>query len=197
MSLGPQDNFNLRVSEHEDGTEKILRLFLEEHPECFIGNLKDATKIRREISRFFLIPYRSVIFCGSAQLGFSPYKETSFAMGRSDLDVACINGDLFQKAWIDVVSRSRGFTDLSVFPLSGNHEINYFKEKIYKRGMIYVSEMPVTPLVDSWNAFSFELSRKFHNLFSRITFAIYLNEYAFCWKQNSILKGARSHGKQP
>lgn len=195
VSRGPQDNFYLRVSEHEDGTEKILRLFLEEHPECFNGNLRDATKIRHEISRFFLIPYRSIIFCGSAQLGFSPYKETSFTMGRSDLDVACINGDLFQKAWIDVVARSRGFTDLSVFPSNSINEIDYFKEKIYKRGMIYVSEMPTTPLVRSWNEFSFDLSRRFNELFSRITFAIYLNEYAFCWKQKSVLKGAKGHGK--
>lgn len=195
MSRDPLDNFKLRVSEHEDGTEKILRLFLEEQPECFGGNLRDATKIRRKISNFFLIPYQSVIFCGSAQLGFSPKKGTSFKEGVSDLDVACISGDLFQKAWIEVVRESRGFTELSVFKSRNIHEINYFKEKIHKRAMISVSEMPRSPLVDEWNDFSLKLSREFNTLFSKITFAIYMNEYAFCWKQRSVLQGARHHGE--
>jgi hypothetical protein len=105
----------------------------------------------------------------------------------SDLDAACVDIDLFQRAWIDVIATTRAFTDLTPFPTTGAANINIFKEQILRRGMIRVDVMPKSQLSLSWSQFQGELSRRHTAIFRRVTLAIYMNEYAFCWKQDSAL----------
>jgi len=170
-----------------DKEERSKRLFIAKRAVCFSGNEDKEFHLKQEVSRSFGVPYTSVSFSGSAQLGFSIRKETLFEPGVSDLDVACIDMQLFQKAWIDVIQTTRAFSDLTKFGKKKEEQIGWFKDRIVKRGMILVDEMPQSELSKQWRASQDQIGRKYAGLFSRVSVAIYLNEYAFCWKQNSSI----------
>jgi hypothetical protein len=50
-----------------------------------------------------------------------------------------------------------------------------------------VDAMPIFQLNIFWQQFQSDLSRRNTSIFRRIILAIYMNEYAFCWKQDSVL----------
>jgi hypothetical protein len=174
-------------SKYDDRELHARRLFIEERAASLQFQRDQEFNIKTDVSTFFGIPYSSICFCGSAQLGFSVHKDKLFQPAVSDLDAACIDVALFQKAWIDVIKTTRAFSDLTPFGSRSEESIELFKQQILKRGMILVGAMPLSPLNRSWCQFQGELSRKNTSMFRRITLAIYMNEYAFCWKQDSIL----------
>lgn len=167
--------------------ERARRLFVEERAASLHFHRDREFAIRTEISKFFGIPYSAVAFAGSAQLGFSIHKDRIFEPGVSDLDAACVDVSLFQRAWIDVVETTRSFTDATPFGTRKPNEIELFKDQILRRGMIRVDAMPRSKLSLQWSTFLGQLSRKHAMLFQRVSIAIYMNEYAFCWKQDSAL----------
>lgn len=167
--------------------ERARRLYITERPASFANDHDREFAIKTEISRFFSVPYSAVSFCGSAQIGFSIHKDTLFQPGVSDLDAACIDAQLFQRAWMDIITTTRAFTDATPFGHRGSDSINQLRDQIVKRGMIRVDMMPVSNLSRTWSAFQGKIGRKHNELFKRISIAIYLNKYAFCWKQDSSL----------
>lgn len=166
---------------------RARRLFVEERAASLHFDRDREFEIRTEISTFFRVPYSAIAFAGSAQLGFSVHKDKLFEPGVSDLDAACVDVSLFQRAWIDVVETTRSFTDATPFGMCGRQEIEQFKDQILRRGMIRVDAMPRSELSLEWNAFLGRLSRRHTSFFQRVSLAIYMNEYAFCWKQDSSL----------
>lgn len=172
---------------YSDREQRARRLFIEERAASLQHERDREFAIRTEISAFFGIAYSAVSFCGSGQIGFSIHKDKFFEPCVSDLDVACIDVELFQRAWIDVVSTTRAFTDLTPFGRRGPKHIEHFQEQILRRGMIRVGAMPQSPLSRLWTQFQGQLSRKHTTIFKNINFAIYMNEYAFCWKQDGAL----------
>lgn len=166
--------------------ERSKRIFIAKRAECFVDDEDREFQLKQEISSRFGVPYPSISFTGSAQIGFSIHKDALFEPGVSDLDVACIDAQLFQRAWIDVIQTTRAFTDLSKFAQRAD-KVKLFKERIVKRGMILVDEMPTSHLSNKWRSSQDQISRKHAGLFGRVSVAIYLNEYAFCWKQNSSI----------
>lgn len=171
---------------YDDREQRARRVFIEERAASLQQERHREFEIRTETSTFFDIAYSAVSFCGSGQIGFSIHQNKPFERCVSDLDVACIDVELFQKAWKDVVSTTRAFTDLTPFG-SRKKNIEIFKEQILRRGMIWIDAMPQSALSLSWSHFQGTLSRKHTAIFSKISFAIYMNEYAFCWKQDSVL----------
>lgn len=172
---------------YADREMRARRLFIEERPASLSRQREKEFDIKTEISQYFKIPYSSIHFCGSAQLGFSIYKDKLFELAISDLDVACVNTDLFQKLWIDIVKATRSFTDSTPFGVMSVEQIELFKEQILKRGMIRIKVMPKSQLSQLHKQFEGQISRKHTATFNRITLAVYMNEYAFCWKQDSAL----------
>ena len=172
---------------YSDREQRARRIFIEERAASLHQERDREFAIRTEVSTFFRIPYSAVSFCGSGQIGFSIHKDKFFEPCVSDLDVACIDVELFQKAWVDVVSTTRAFTDLTPFGRRSPRYIEQFKELILRRGMIRVDVMPQSPLSQFWSQFQGQLSRKHTALFRNINFAIYMNEYAFCSKQDGAL----------
>lgn len=168
-----------------DREERARRLYIEERAASLHYQREREFSIKTDISKFYGTSYSSVSFCGSAQLGFSIHKDKLFEPGVSDLDAACLDVELFQKAWIDVIATTRAFTDLT--PFRTEKRVAEFQEKILRRGMIKVDEMPQSELSRSWSKFQGELSRRHTDVFRSITLAIYMNEYAFCWKQDSSI----------
>lgn len=170
-----------------DREERARRLFLTERPASLNRQADREFKIKSDVSAFFDVPYASVAFCGSGQLGFSAHKNRLFQPGTSDLDAACIDPILFQQAWIDVIDTTRAFSDLSTFGQSGQEGVIRLKDQIVKRGMIRVDAMPRSKLSRAWSNFQSQLSRRHTDLYQKISIAIYMNEYAFCWKQDSAI----------
>lgn len=183
-------------SQYSNRLDRARRLFIEER--CSALNQLRAVEyqIKSDVSGFFGIDYANVCFTGSAQLGFSPHKNTMFTPGTSDLDIACVSVDLFQRGWIDIVSVTRAFSDHTTFGALRDHEISTFKETIVKRGMIRVAQMPKSSLSTQWRRFEEQMSRKYAANFGSISFAVYMNEYAFCWKQDSALVRLFPYGGQ-
>lgn len=171
---------------HQDREERARRIFVEERAHSLVNDRGREFGIKSEVSNFFEIPYSNVSFCGSAQLGFSILKNRLFIAGSSDLDIACINVDLFQLAWKDIIKTTRAFSDLSMFSQT-DKSIDILKDQILRRGMINVNKMPNSALSRKWRDFSRELTKKHSDLFRQISFAIYMNEHGFCYKQDSVL----------
>lgn len=170
-----------------DRFERARRLFVEERACALRTDRATEYRIKSEVSKFFDVPYQAVCFAGSAQLGFSIYKDRLFVPATSDLDIACVNGRLFESAWTDVISSTRAFTDETKFSGLRASEIDLFKQSILRRGMIRIELMPRSKLSSSWQQFEERVSRANVTLFRRVSIAIYMNEYAFCWKQEASL----------
>lgn len=171
----------------EDREQRARRLFVEERAASLHNDRNREFSIRSSISSYFGINYSSVSFTGSGQLGFSIHKDRLFEPGTSDLDVACIDVRLFERAWTDVVRTTKSFSDLTPFNHRNNEKIRQFQDQITRRGMILVDAMPKSSLSQSWRDYQQSLSLDHVLLFKRISVAIYINEYAFCWKQDSSL----------
>lgn len=170
-----------------DREQRARRLFVEERAASLHFERDREFAIRTAISGFFGVPYSAVAFAGSAQLGFSVHKDRLFEPGVSDLDAACVDVGLFQRAWIDVIEATRSFTDATPFGRRPSSEIKLFKDQILRRGMIRLDAMPRSTLSLEWNAFMERVGRDHAAMFQRVSLAIYMNEYAFCWKQDSAL----------
>ena len=178
---------------YKDRLSRSRRLFIEERAVALSGEREIECNMKERVAKFFDVKYSEVSFAGSAQVGFSPHKNRLFIPGSSDLDVACISADLYQKGWSDSITATRAFTDYTKFSGLSPSDIDLYKQGILRRGMIRVEVMPRSPLSLGWKDFENSLGRLHPALFKSVTIAIYLNEYAFCWKQDSaistILKG--------
>jgi hypothetical protein len=147
-------------------------------------------EIKDAIAAHFKCDYQAVVFCGSAHLGFSPVKDTDFCPGSSDLDVAIIDMALFQNNWIELVDMTLAFTDMTPFGAmpEGGVRAARVQEMLARRGLLHLKDMPRRrPFSDDLN-FLRQLSRKFSRLFSSINVSFYMNEYAFCVKQDTAMQ---------
>lgn len=187
--LGLQNAVRRIGARYINRLDRARRLFIEERACALTQDREAEYDIKSEASRFFNVSYSSIAFAGSAQLGFSIPKERLFVRARSDLDIACISPTLFQESWTDVISTTRAFTDETKFSGLQPDKIKLFKESILRRGMIKVRLMPRSALSLKWQSFEDRLSRKHSKIFGSVSVAVYLNEYAFCWKQDAALDG--------
>lgn len=172
---------------YNDRFHRARRLFVEERAAALAQSREEEYTIKTNISEHFNIEYSSVCFTGSSQLGFSVHKNKLFEPATSDLDVACIDPELYHRAWADIVSTTRAFTDLTPFSGYQDRDIERLKDNILRRAMIRIKLMPRSRMSADWSDFQNKLGRQHAKLFGGISIAIYMNEYAFCWKQGSSL----------
>ncbi|WJI79594.1 MULTISPECIES: hypothetical protein [unclassified Mesorhizobium] len=185
------------IAPYHDTITRARRVFFDKASFALDGKHETEFAIKQRIASRYSIAFRSVLFAGSAQLGFSPQKDTTFEPGKSDLDVACIDNGLYQRFWEVVLRATRAFSDDSTF-ISDFHR-ERMKEGILRRGMILLEYLPKCPERNSEKSFMDELGKDHSAHFSRITVAVYMNEYAFCWKQASALNLVRgiTNAKRP
>ncbi len=182
-----KDKVKVLCGQHKERYDKVRRLFIEERAYALKDNRNVEYEIKKEISEYFGISYSSVSFTGSAQLGFSVHKDKLFLQGESDLDVACIDIGLYQECWIDIVDSTKAFTDFTNFSFPQRDKIDQLKDAILRRGVIRIQLLPKSKLSLRLKDFESRLSRRYIEYFNGISVAIYMNEYAFCWKQDSSL----------
>tara|TARA_R110002124_G_scaffold9500_4_gene48707 strand:- start:1525 stop:2151 length:627 start_codon:yes stop_codon:yes gene_type:complete len=165
--------------------DRARHLYLDRQSFALADKHQNEFAIKSKVAERYKIAFRSVVFTGSSQLGFSPVKDTMYEVGRSDLDIACIDAKLYIEFWEAAVGASGAFSDQSKF--GSAEKLSRFKDQISRRGMILVDFMPKSTLKSAEIAFQDELSRNYRRFFGRVSIAIYMNEYAFCWKQSSAI----------
>lgn len=173
------------LSPYDDVVTQVRRAYFDLPSFALTDKHEVEFDIKRSVADRYSIPFRSVVFTGSAQLGFSPQKDTEFRQGSSDLDIACIDGRLFQEVWQSVLTITRAFTDLSSFDNTGHAD--QLRDQILRRGMILFDFMPRSPQRSTEQAFLDGLSRRYRTHFGRVSLAVYMSEWNFCWKQVSAL----------
>lgn len=175
------------AAKYGDRLRRARRIFVEDRAVALSGDRDIEYEIKEKVAEFFSVKYSEVAFAGSAQVGFSVIKNRAFVKAESDLDIACLSSELFQTGWMDVIGATRAFTDSTAFSGLRETEVSLFKDSILRRGMIRIEMMPRSRRSQEWKDFQDRLSREYSVYFGKITVALYLNEYAFCWKQDSAI----------
>ena len=97
--------------------EIVRKIYLTYPTSALVGNEERQFQIINEISEYFNIPIMSIQVIGSSKTGYSFHKRTSFNPLTSDLDIAIIDGNLFQQYTEWVFKTTNGFSDRTSFPL--------------------------------------------------------------------------------
>lgn len=168
-------------------TEIARKIFLSHPTSAFEGNEEKQFEILNEISEFFMIPITNVQIVGSSKIGESLHKKKKFDSKTSDLDIAIIDSNLFIYYTEQVFSITRGFKDLTQFPIySGTSSFQNYSNYVTK-GIFRPDLMPTGSLRADWNSFFGKLSSKHSDLFKSINAGIYLSQIFFEIKQCSTI----------
>lgn len=176
--------------------EDIEKLFLCYQSAAFMDQQDQRYEVSKKISKHFNISISSIRFCGSAHIGSSPHKNTPFAEETSDLDVAIVDGRLFEHYLLASMDNSRSLQDPSCFPIDGKTKIST-KDAfcLYAaRGMFRPDLMPNCPQRRAWIDFFSIMSRSFPR-FKSINAGLYLSERFFIEKQRDAVKMLRVKGR--
>lgn len=170
-------------------TDIARKIFLTYPTKAFLGAEEQQYQVVNAIAVHFDVPITSVQVAGSAKTGRSFHKKKDFVAGASDLDVAIIDARLFIKYAETVFKASKGFSDLSVFPVQqgGSSYADYMN--YLGRGIFRPDLMTIGSERAAWNNFFGNLSALHTSLFRNITGCLYLSETFFASKQRSVIKG--------
>ena len=173
----------ISLAKKETHREIARKIYLSYNTEIFRNNQDAEFYIKNEISRKFEIPFSSVEIVGSSKTGISFIKEKKFEVGKSDLDIAIICFPLYLKFSEIAHETTKGYTDLSAFPLyKGERKDKQFIAGISK-GYINPFFMPNCDFRDLWLEFFNKISSDYYELFKNINGGVYASEYFFEYKQ--------------
>jgi hypothetical protein len=181
---GRREEARALLATQRDAVSRARRLYFDRTSFALDRKHDTEFEIKSAVANRYGVPFRSVVFAGSAQLGFSPQKDTLFVQGQSDLDVAVVDSGLFQRFWQIIWRVTLAFNDESRFKKGHAAKL---RDQILRRGMILIDHMPWCPERTDEVSFMDDLGREHRSQFGRVSLAVYVNEYAFCWKQASVL----------
>ncbi len=174
-----KNDINKRTN-HDDLSRKI---FLSYKTAVFKDDQETEFKIKNNIQERLKTPFSSIHVTGSSKTGFSFFNRTMFTLGASDLDVSIINLNLYNFYLETAHKETKGFTDLTKFPLyKGQRTDRQFLNNLQK-GFINPFFMPDCQSKSSWLGFFRDISNRYTVKFSNINGAIYSSEYFFEQKQ--------------
>lgn len=135
---------------------------------------EDLILIRTRLHKELAIDYSSIKIIGSSHIGFSTYKNTEFS-DESDIDIAIISERLFNSIHKEVIDKTKGLHDRSLFATGG---FGVFKNN-FLRGYIRDVHLMNT-------SFKVHVQRLCEDLSSElgrnVNIAFYLNEDTFRFK---------------
>jgi len=174
---------------NKDANNVIARkLFLSYTTEIFKNDQDREFYIKDKIASNFEVPFSSIEIVGSSKTGLSFFKDKKFEPGKSDLDVSIISLPLFNRFSEQVHRLSKGYSDLTVFPIyKGYSTAKQFKNGLINNGFINPYYMPNCELKSRWLDFFNQLSNKHFDLFKNINGGIYASEYFFESKQEDCI----------
>lgn len=183
--MSSKDQLSRYIDEKKSLDDIVRKLFLIHPTHAFNENLNAADDILNRVSLEFNIPINDILVCGSAKIGFSLYKNTSYVPGVSDLDLAIINNHLYCNIFNKILSETRNYSKRDLF--SGN-KLDRYKYGI-NLGMINYIFMPNIKLKKDLMKFFDEISIDHRGAFSSISCCFYMSEENFKQKQiNGINK---------
>lgn len=97
--------------------EIVRKIYLTYPTNSLVGIEERQFQILNEISEYFNVPIINIQVVGSSKIGYNFHKRTTFNSLTSDLDIAIIDGNLFQHYTEWVFKITDGFADRSGFPL--------------------------------------------------------------------------------
>lgn len=166
------------------------KVFLSYPTFCFDGNEDDAYLLTAEAAAFFSVPISAVAVAGSGKTGFSFHKDSKFSVKDSDIDLAIIDSNCFLRYMENVLLESDGYQPVKFPRRNGTSTRNDFVNYIAK-GMFRPDLMPTGAHKQEIINFGRKLSRKFKNLASDVSIAIYASENAFLYKQKRAIELVR------
>lgn len=177
--FGPID---LGISAQRPLVEIARKIYLTYPTNAFVGNEEREFVIINKISEFFKIPIMNIQVTGSSKTGRSFHKKTTFNSTSSDLDVAIIDRDMFQKYSEWAFRITNGYMDLTKFTNGKQDNFRQFCSNI-ARGIFRPDLMPSGTERASWFKFFADLSRENLDLFKSINGCIYFSQTFFEFKQ--------------
>lgn len=166
--------------------ELARKIYLSYPTFALIEYQEEQFEILNNISRHFKIPITSVQVSGSAKIGHSltEKKDREFIPGTSDLDIAIIDANLYQKYVEIVFINTNRYSDKRNFATTDDAK-QYIK--CVSQGIFRPDLMPKCDEKTQWKSFFGKLSRKHTTLFKSINAAIYMSETFFEYKQKSLI----------
>ena len=142
-------------------------------------------KILNSIAERFRVPLGCVKIAGSAQTGFSSFKDRDFVFGESDLDVAIVSPSLFQRYCEIVYDITNGYLNFTKFDdknsqerFQGNLQLGFFRPDL----------MPNSKEKTEWFTFFNSLTDRYSAVFKSVNGGIYFSERFFEGKQLPALE---------
>lgn len=171
------------VAQGDTLNEAARRVFCFNSSAVLESNTNEGFSILNKVSKHFSVPFRSIYIAGSAQTGYSYFKEREFIPNESDLDLAIVDMNLFRKFSEIVYGITKGYNDLTKFGAKdGVSQASGFQSYIVK-GYFRPDLMPNCRCKQDWFAFFNRLSREHSGLFENINCGIYFSECFFEGKQ--------------
>ena len=175
------------LTKGESTIDLARKIFLSYQTQVFRKNEDVEFKIKDSIKNHLKIPFLSIQVAGSAKTGFSFFNQTLFTPGKSDLDVSILSLELYNRFLEVIHAETKGFTDLTVFPLYyGKRTDSQFLSNM-KKGFINPFFMPDCTEKTEWLDFFRHLSNNYYKLFKNINAGIYASEYFFEYKQTECI----------
>jgi hypothetical protein len=173
----------------ESQSDQVIsrRLFLYDFTYTFESDPARGFRIINTICENFSLPFSAVKIAGSAQTGYSYFKNREFTPTLSDLDIAIVSASLFQKYSEMVFSSTNRYTDLSKFPRkNGISTDRSFRDNL-SGGFFRPDLMPHSVERSEWFSFFNRLSSQHEDLFKNINAGIYLSEKFFEMRNATLL----------
>lgn len=158
-----------------DASKLINEIYLS-YPSCKIEK-KMIAEIIQQLHDYLEIPYNDIKLIGSAQIGFSLIKSHDFDdNGKSDIDFAIINKEMFLYLQELTLTKTNGFKDFT------NFKNNTFK-RIFLNNFCRGYIRPDTLVKSDFKFHLFRFLDELEEIYDReITLAFYLNEISFRFK---------------
>lgn len=182
------------ISSKKSYNEIARKVFLSYPTQAFIGDEDREYEILNEVAEQFRVSITSIHVAGSAKLGFSPHKKTSFTPRHSDLDLAIIDAQLFTRYMEFGLDVSRNYTDGSRFPIRDGKSTKQTYVNYLARGIFRPDLMPIGIPRAEWTNFFGVLSKKHSALFRSISAAVYISQSCFESKQRSAISACAETG---
>jgi hypothetical protein len=172
----------------------VRRLYSVELPFAFEGERDRFFRIVEDCSEALQISVFDIKVAGSAQTGYSFHNAKPFARRQSDLDLAIINPNFYEKLLraaqkaalpdADSLERPRQ----NVFPvLNGHNTYDRFVENATMYGFILPHYLPKCDEREKVYQVARRLSSSHSDLFKNVNLAFYISQYFFERKQRPNL----------
>lgn len=166
------------------------RVYLHDKSYCSTINDNVLFSLREKISLTLRIPINGVVLAGSAHIGWSVRRNTSYDRNTSDLDFAVIDSGVFQLAINTVVSLTGAYTNNTRFERT--YHLSEFRDYA-SRGIIRPELLPRCDLKSQWLKLNSDLTREAIAIAQKASFVVYLSETLFIGKQLCALNKIRGN----